>query len=263
MRRTSENAEKATAQTKRLGPAESTPPMAPKPAPAPPADGQDIYKQLRKTKMCMNFLKGMCRHDQDCSYAHSEVELRERPNLRKTRLCRNFALGACALGSGCSFAHGGEELKRVTRPVVRTCAHWATGTCWAGATCRFAHEFLPTEDDVSSQVGGFALPDPAVLESLPCADASSAALHGLPPVPLSVMADLAALMARPASSAAPAPPPPPPRWKQESENLKPESSNKRANVHVSTPPKAPLLERMPLSPTAVNLLPAGLLSPGS
>ena len=36
-------------------------------APAPPtADGNDIYKQLRKTKMCMNFLKGMCRHDQDC-----------------------------------------------------------------------------------------------------------------------------------------------------------------------------------------------------
>merc|ERR1719247_2841602 len=108
--------------------------------------------------------------------------------------------------------------------------------------------------DVSPQVGGFALPDPAVLESFPGVEAASAALHGLPPhVPLNVVADLAALMARPTNSAALPPPPPPTRWKQESENVKPES-NKKASPHILTPPKAPLLERMPLSPTAVNLL---------
>jgi hypothetical protein len=96
----------------------------------------------------------------------------------------------------------------------------------------------------------------------------AAALAGFPPMPLNVVADLAALMARPANSTAPTPPPPPLKWKLqvESENLKPEISTKpapRQRAPVSTPPKAPLLERMPLSPTAVNLLPAGLLSPGS
>jgi hypothetical protein len=109
-------------------------------------------------------------------------------------------------------------------------------------------------------VSSFALSDP---DPMPSVDMSSAALHGLPSVPLNVVADLAALMARPAGpSAAPAPPPPPLKWQQDTENLKPEN-NRKTSVHLSTPPKAPLLERMPLSPTAVNLLPAGLLSPGS
>jgi hypothetical protein len=89
-----------------------------------------------------------------------------------------------------------------------------------------------------------------------------AGIHGIPSVPLNVVADLAALMARPGSTPAPAPPPPPLKWQVESENLKPES-NRKTSALISTPPKAPLLERMPLSPTAVNLLPAGLLSPGS
>jgi hypothetical protein len=112
---------------------------APPPQQAKPGAKIDISKQLHKTKMCMHFLKGKCRYGPECSYAHSEIELKGRPNLRKTRLCKNYEMGQCD-NPHCPFAHGGEEL-RGTDGVWKTvmCAKWLNGTCRAGSRCRFAH----------------------------------------------------------------------------------------------------------------------------
>jgi hypothetical protein len=106
---------------------------------AKPGAKIDISKQLHKTKMCMHFLKGKCRYGPECSYAHSEIEIKHRPNLRKTRLCKNYEMAQCD-NPNCPFAHGGEEL-RGTDGVWKTvmCAKWLNGTCRAGSRCRFAH----------------------------------------------------------------------------------------------------------------------------
>jgi hypothetical protein len=106
---------------------------------AKPGAKIDVSKQLHKTKMCMHFLKGKCRYGPECSYAHSEIELKGRPNLRKTRLCKNYEMAQCD-NPNCPFAHGGEEL-RGTDGVWKTvmCAKWLNGTCRAGSRCRFAH----------------------------------------------------------------------------------------------------------------------------
>ena len=52
-------------------------------------------------------MKGM-----NCNYAHSENELREKPNLSKTKLCEEYATtGTCTKGEICLFAHGELELR--------------------------------------------------------------------------------------------------------------------------------------------------------
>jgi hypothetical protein len=119
-----------------LKPRHEAPPPQPQ---AIPGAKIDISKQLHKTKMCMHYLKGKCRYGPECSYAHSEIELKGRPNLRKTRLCKNFEMAQCD-NPNCPFAHGGEEL-RGTDGVWKTvmCAKWLNGTCRAGSRCRFAH----------------------------------------------------------------------------------------------------------------------------
>lgn len=51
-----------------------------------------------------------------CSFAHSDLELREQPNLLKTDLCFRFMRkGRCSKGTSCTFAHGREELRVATQ----------------------------------------------------------------------------------------------------------------------------------------------------
>merc|ERR1712151_656206 len=67
---------------------------------------------LSKTKMCPNITKtGHCEMGDQCNYAHSELELRSTPNLYKTALCNSFMAGECKLGEYCRFAHGESELR--------------------------------------------------------------------------------------------------------------------------------------------------------
>ena len=47
-----------------------------------------------------------------CNFAHSDLELREQPDLMATRLCFRFAAkGRCNKGAACTFAHGKDELR--------------------------------------------------------------------------------------------------------------------------------------------------------
>lgn len=53
---------------------------------------------------------------QSCNFAHSDLELREQPNLVATQLCFRFsAKGRCNKGAKCTFAHGREELRRTEK----------------------------------------------------------------------------------------------------------------------------------------------------
>ncbi|CAL1167916.1 unnamed protein product [Cladocopium goreaui] len=72
--------------------------------------------ELKFTKMCRHWIAGKCNMGQSCNFAHSDLELREQPNLVATQLCFRFsAKGRCNKGAKCTFAHGREELRRTEK----------------------------------------------------------------------------------------------------------------------------------------------------
>ena len=106
-----------------------------------------VRHQFRRTQLCKVFLQyGVCRDD--CSFAHSENELKVMPDLQKTKLCP--ARPSACVNAHCPFAHGIAEL-RATAPIYKTqlCNWYAdSGKCTRGARCRHAHglgELRPVE----------------------------------------------------------------------------------------------------------------------
>eukprot|EP00435_Cladocopium_sp_Y103_P017350 s979_g4.t1 len=72
--------------------------------------------ELKFTKICRHWIAGKCNMGQSCNFAHSDLELREQPNLVATQLCFRFsAKGRCNKGAKCTFAHGREELRRTEK----------------------------------------------------------------------------------------------------------------------------------------------------
>jgi hypothetical protein len=93
--------------------------------------------QLYKTVLCDVFIRrGRC-HD-ECSFAHSRQELRERPQLERTSYCKLWSRGRCR-DLHCNFAHGEEELRRAFLYKTQLCKHYACGHCQKGELCRHAH----------------------------------------------------------------------------------------------------------------------------
>lgn len=101
-----------------------------------------VYHDFYKTKMCSLYNLNICKKGNDCPFAHSEDELREKPNLLRTKLCEAFLVGQCDKGDECSFAHGEDDL-RSTPDLFKTaiCNLWTQGKCTAGESCRFAHGY--------------------------------------------------------------------------------------------------------------------------
>jgi len=101
-----------------------------------------VYHDFFKTKVCSLYNLNICKKGNDCPFAHSDDELRDKPNLYKTKLCDAFLQGQCNKGEECSFAHGEEEL-RSTPDLFKTaiCNLWTQGKCTAGESCRFAHGY--------------------------------------------------------------------------------------------------------------------------
>lgn len=70
---------------------------------------------IQKTRLCVHLTRGRQCHKQNCMFAHSTNELRQRPNLFRTKLCRVFnETGLCENGDECRFAHGLQELRHVS-----------------------------------------------------------------------------------------------------------------------------------------------------
>lgn len=75
----------------------------------PPPSSKRMAKQLAKTRFCKHQLRGYCRYEDQCAYAHSTDELLPRPNFLKTKVCVNFLAGTCN-NRQCTYAHGLTEL---------------------------------------------------------------------------------------------------------------------------------------------------------
>lgn len=93
-----------------------------------------------KTKICPFLLAGHCSKGAKCTYAHSQKDLHDEPNLKKTKICQQHILGRCNMGNRCSYAHGEHEL-RFTPEFYKTtlCTAFIKGQCKLGDKCRFAH----------------------------------------------------------------------------------------------------------------------------
>lgn len=79
--------------------------------PEPPPPTTRVAKQLVKTRFCKHFIRGYCRYQEKCTYAHHAEELMPRPNLAKTKICVGFLTGSCS-ANDCSYAHGLSELRQ-------------------------------------------------------------------------------------------------------------------------------------------------------
>merc|ERR1740138_364990 len=108
--------------------------------PAPRAASSSLLNQLHKTKMCAFNRSGECRYGSECSWAHSEEELKILPDLRKTRLCAAFQERGRCDDPRCAFAHGEEDLRSTAVFYRKKLCIWnAKGRCRNGDQCRFAH----------------------------------------------------------------------------------------------------------------------------
>jgi len=114
---------------------------------------------MTKTKMCDFHAQGRCTRGAQCSFAHSEEELKVMPDLRKTRICRAFTQGKCT-DTDCKFAHGAEEL-RTTGMSYKTqlCTWHEKGKCQSGGDCQFAHGL----DELKANGGDPDAPDSGVV----------------------------------------------------------------------------------------------------
>ena len=54
---------------------------------------QKTQLDLYKTRMCPLLQEGKCNNGDNCKFAHSESEIRSKPNLSKTKLCEDHQKG--------------------------------------------------------------------------------------------------------------------------------------------------------------------------
>eukprot|EP00746_Dinoflagellata_sp_MGD_P139646 gnl/MRDRNA2_/MRDRNA2_73077_c0_seq1.p1 gnl/MRDRNA2_/MRDRNA2_73077_c0~~gnl/MRDRNA2_/MRDRNA2_73077_c0_seq1.p1 ORF type:complete len:413 (-),score=69.28 gnl/MRDRNA2_/MRDRNA2_73077_c0_seq1:3-1241(-) len=105
--------------------------------------------QFSKTEMCKFNVLGICNKGAGCVFAHSETELKSRPDLSCTRLCRVFLQTGQCNDANCSFAHSKDQL-RTTDFFHKTklCKFWQAGHCILDDKCRFAHTTNELKSDV-------------------------------------------------------------------------------------------------------------------
>lgn len=89
------------------GPIDEQPIIAKK---STPKNGDNDYKQKRKTEPCKNFAKGKCNYGDDCAFAHGVDELRKKSHVAsryKLAQCQSYHGGRfyCQYGQRCQFAH--------------------------------------------------------------------------------------------------------------------------------------------------------------
>eukprot|EP00434_Breviolum_minutum_P005118 symbB.v1.2.004513.t1/scaffold252.1/size382360/7 len=81
----------------------------------------ETRRTLKFTKMCKHFSTKKCFMGNECNFAHSQEELRTRPDLAATGLCYQFmSKGTCKRGAACTFAHGRKELREMPDSAVKS-----------------------------------------------------------------------------------------------------------------------------------------------
>eukprot|EP00435_Cladocopium_sp_Y103_P065182 s860_g27.t1 len=67
---------------------------------------------LEYTAMCSFYAIGKCLRGENCKFAHSALQIRQKPDLTRTSLCHDFMRKrSCKNGDKCRYAHGEKELQ--------------------------------------------------------------------------------------------------------------------------------------------------------
>lgn len=62
--------------------------------------------------MCSFYAIGKCLRGENCKFAHSALQIRQKPDLTRTSLCHDFMRKrSCKNGDNCRYAHGEKELQ--------------------------------------------------------------------------------------------------------------------------------------------------------
>jgi len=88
---------------------------------------REMETVLFKTEVCRLYSGGRCAR-KFCRYAHSEAELRPKPNLTKTRLCHFLSDRGYCRNRDCKFAHDESEL----RGIPGLASHADDDDAWCG-----------------------------------------------------------------------------------------------------------------------------------
>lgn len=82
----------------------------------PPNHRPKVRSDLTKTRLCENYIKGICR-ETNCKWAHGRHELRFTDDFYKTSLCKYWLNSVCYAGPLCRHAHGDAELRARKTPL--------------------------------------------------------------------------------------------------------------------------------------------------
>ena len=68
---------------------------------------------LEHTSMCSFYAVGKCLRGENCKFAHSLSQIRQKPDLTRTSLCHDWMRKrSCKNGDKCRYAHGEKELNQ-------------------------------------------------------------------------------------------------------------------------------------------------------
>lgn len=76
-------------------------------------------KIYRKTKMCKFHQIGQCMRGNDCAFAHHDEEVLDLPDLSCTKLCRTLLKTGTCQDPNCTYAHTDEELRETELTATR------------------------------------------------------------------------------------------------------------------------------------------------
>jgi len=100
--------------------------------PGPPKHMQ--RNKFHKTRLCSFFEKGSCHKGSRCNFAHGDAELQPIPDLHCTKLCpRLIECGECD-EEQCTFAHSNEELRTYNKELAQNRRVSFIDECAATAT---------------------------------------------------------------------------------------------------------------------------------
>lgn len=131
----------------------------------PPAPKKRIESLLKKTTLCKHFVRGHCRFEDKCSYAHYTEELMPKPNLTKTRICAHFLAGRCS-NENCTYAHGAREVQKAKSTQAKNAEGAPSVQLEATVPCKIQVVNLPSPPGLEKELGQ-TLPSPKQAYSQP------------------------------------------------------------------------------------------------
>jgi len=81
----------------------------------PPIPKHMLRNKFHKTRLCVYFESGSCHKGTHCNFAHGGADMQPLPDLHRTKLCTTLLQYGICNEINCTFAHSQEELRGYSR----------------------------------------------------------------------------------------------------------------------------------------------------